>query len=711
MSEKHKAVTPKQPSRIRRGTVRFRPRARLIRTLGRDLITNQFIALQELVKNAYDADAEKVRIVFEEPLRAGEGALTIEDDGDGMTLKRVRTAWMEPATSVKRDQPSSRKGRRVTGEKGIGRFAAARVAAVLELSSIARETTRQVWVRFEWGRFEDSKAYLDQVKCRWEERPQATGRCGTTLKLLKLNDDWDDEAFRILRAELARLVSPLAPPKEFTIELVLPEPFRTHSGIVAPPPVLGKPHYRLSGKIAASGVVDAAYEGAGKKEQLRNERGNLPRILLSGGRAPRCGPFSFEFRVWDRSLESLEHLSRELGSTIRDLRRDLNSAAGISIYRDDFRVLLPENDWLRLDLRRVQNPTLRLSNNQIVGQVSISADANSRLRDQTNRQGIVDSPEFTDFKESVKALLAMLEVKRELARKSARPRDSGIFQKLDLTPIREYLQRRYPNDMELRHFLTAQQDEFSRGIGEVKTVLARYRRLATLGQLIDVVLHEGRTPASSILNETVLARRDLERLRGEALTLKIAERLDVVEKQTQVLTALFARISPFSGRRRGRAVETTIEKIIEDSFGLFSTRIRDLKVDVLLPHGSTPITVDAAEMQLIFVNLLDNALYWLERVAEDQRRIIVEVKNIFGDLHIVFADSGPGVPEDIQDRIFDPYFSSKPDGIGLGLTIAGETCAEHNGSLELLAEGPLPGATFRVVLRRGMITSDRDEAQ
>ena len=68
-------------------------------------------------------------------------------------------------------------------------------------------------------------------------------------------------------------------------------------------------------------------------------------------------------------------------------------------------------------------------------------------------------------------------------------------------------------------------------------------------------------------------------------------------------------------------------------------------------------------------------------------------------LNIVFSDSGPGVAEDVRDRIFDPYFSTKPEGVGLGLTIAGETAAEYNGSLELVAGGPLPGATFRISLK------------
>src|SRR5262245_30553572 len=113
---------------VRRGLVKFRPRARIIRTLGHDLITNELIALQELVKNSYDADATRVTLKFEDPLSPGKGELIVSDNGIGMSLKTVLKAWMEPATVSKVENTVSKKGRRVTGEKGIGRFAAARVA-------------------------------------------------------------------------------------------------------------------------------------------------------------------------------------------------------------------------------------------------------------------------------------------------------------------------------------------------------------------------------------------------------------------------------------------------------------------------------------------------------------------------------------------------------------------------------------------------------
>ena len=527
---------------------------------------------------------------------------------------------------------------------------------------------------------------------------------GTTLHLTGLSDTWDDESFARLRAELARLVSRGEGNDDFAIALDLPPQFSEYAGPVMPPAVLGRPRYKLAGEIDAKGRFAADYEGPDTKAAVRI----ADRVTLADGRAPNCGPFRFDFKVWDRDESGLGNLASELGSTVRELRRDLDAASGISIYRDNFRILLGDSDWLRLDLRRVQNPTMRLSNNQIVGSVFISAEGNAGLRDQTNREGLVGGPSLEDFKRTMIELLSQLEIKRDSHRRAQKPpeRIGGLFQELDIKPLREFVQNRYPNDVELRTVLDGKARSFEHGVVEIQRVLARYRRLAALGQLIDVVLHEGRTPVASISNEVTLGARDLERSSEHPLTETMKGRLETIAEQAEMLSALFRRLAPFSGRKRGRPAKVAIERVIKAAFALYERRITDLEVDVRLPESETVVTVDEGEMQQIIVNLLDNSLYWLEKIPAAERRIAVEVSRSAEELAILFSDSGPGVAEDVRDRIFDPYFSTKPDGVGLGLTIAGETAAEYDGSLELVAGGPLRGATFRIGLKRRLGEAD-----
>jgi signal transduction histidine kinase len=686
--------------RAHRGSATLRPRARIVRIIGKDLISNEVVALVELIKNAYDADANHVRIVFEEPLRPSEGGILIEDDGVGMTLQTVKSAWFEPATVSKTKETRSASGRRMTGEKGIGRFAAARLARTLEMTTVSKVRTRRpVQVRFDWGAFEDESSYLDEVRVQWEELPVVKGRKpGTALHLKGLNDHWDMPKFGRLRGELSRLVSPKSGKGTFRIDLQLPDRFREYAGPVSQAAILEKPHYRIRGRVDAGGEFKATYTGPEMTKEAVSGR-----IALESGRQPTCGAFQFEFRVWDRDREGLERLTLELKSTLKNLRDDLDSACGISIYRDNFRVLLPDSDWLRLDIRRVQNPTMRLSNNQVVGRVFISAEDNKGLRDQTNREGLVSAQEVEDFKKAIVELLSTLEVKRDNYRgkyRRATPSES-LFKELDLSPVREFLEQRYPEDKEVQDLLAQKTRTLRHGVEKVQQVLARYRRLATLGQLIDVVLHEGRTPVTTISNEIDLCRKDLSRKEGTDIDVEgFTERLDRISRQTRVLTGLFRRLAPFGGRKRGRPQRLSIENVIDDALELHAKAIADLGVDVQRPKAKTMVTVDEAEMQQIFVNLVDNALYWLEKVPKENRRIAIEVSRQDGQLVVIFSDSGPGVPDDIRDRIFDPYFSSKPNGVGLGLTIAGETAAEYDGNLELIAGGPLSGATFRIILRR-----------
>jgi hypothetical protein len=155
--------------------------------------------------------------------------------------------------------------------------------------------------------------------------------------------------------------------------------------------------------------------------------------------------------IWGESqLETLlGGLAHERGATITDIRRDLDAAAGINIYRDGFRVLPygeSRNDWLRLDLRRVQNPTMRLSNNQIMGYVLISADQNPQLRDQSNREGLIEGPALDDLRELVKMALAELEKRRYTIRRQSNTGKQtapagGLFTDLDLTDISDLIKK------------------------------------------------------------------------------------------------------------------------------------------------------------------------------------------------------------------------------------------------------------------------------
>jgi len=360
------------------GTQVFRPRARILRTFGHELTSSETVAVIELVKNAYDADATRVLVRFQRPLEIGHGTIEVMDNGHGMSLETIRTTWMEPATLFrKRQQRSEQYGRRVLGEKGIGRFAASRLANTLEVVTRRAGEDREIRVRFDWSQFDDEHKYLDQVEVLWEESEpaeicpagtiQALGRGeetpessalthGTILRMEGLRPIWGESQLETLRTSLSRLVSPffeqdhLTGQDTFQIYLELPEQFAPLSGIIGPPEALKNPHYTVKGSVDDTGHYTLTFKLPGQDDQEYV----TGQCSLPDRRMPQCGPFSIELRVWDR--DALGGLAHERGATIADVRRDLDVAAGINIYRDGFRVLPysePRNDWLRLDLRRV----------------------------------------------------------------------------------------------------------------------------------------------------------------------------------------------------------------------------------------------------------------------------------------------------------------------------------------------------------------------
>lgn len=259
----------------------LRPRARLLRTLGEELISNEVVAVVELVKNAYDADATNVRISFTGPLEPGKGAIKVVDNGCGMELDVVRTVWMEPATPSKRGDRrySPIFNRRVLGEKGIGRFASSRLADELEVITRREGSPKEVYGIFDWRQFDDENKYLDEVIVLWEERePRETGKggelerlcadddvgraCdhGTILCMTGLKQKWERQHFEALNRALARLISPQLQKtmrgdgdSGFEVELELPDEYGDYSRKVAQPEILRHPHYLIQGTIDEEG--------------------------------------------------------------------------------------------------------------------------------------------------------------------------------------------------------------------------------------------------------------------------------------------------------------------------------------------------------------------------------------------------------------------------------------------------------------------------
>ncbi|MEU3842107.1 hypothetical protein AB0E88_19000 [Streptomyces sp. NPDC028635] len=186
-----------------------------------------------------------------------------------------------------------------------------------------------------------------------------------------------------------------------------------HTGFVGASEALAHPHYRLIGTIDESGLADLTMTNltSGQSETLNRY------LFPSHGRAPKCGRLKFDLHTWDLDSASFkEMLNIDLGArNITEVRKLIKDNSGVALYRDGFRVQPfgeVDFDWRGFDLRRVNNPTMRFSNNQVAGFVYISADGDPGLRDRSHRGGFIDSLEYEDLKGVLTQAVSRLETWR-----------------------------------------------------------------------------------------------------------------------------------------------------------------------------------------------------------------------------------------------------------------------------------------------------------
>ena len=136
----------------------FKPRADILIQLGDQLIKNENIALLELVKNSYDANATLVNLEFYDIDKPLIGSINIQDDGDGMDIETVTNVWMEPGNTHKKEllTQDKRPKRLPIGEKGIGRFGAYKIAQKIKLITRAKNQ-KEIIVNIDWSTFESQK--------------------------------------------------------------------------------------------------------------------------------------------------------------------------------------------------------------------------------------------------------------------------------------------------------------------------------------------------------------------------------------------------------------------------------------------------------------------------------------------------------------------------------------------------------------------------
>lgn len=692
------------PEPILAGSAKIRPRARLVRLIGEELISDEAVAIVELVKNSYDADARNVNVRFEGKNPLNPERIVVEDDGCGMDLKVVESSWLELGTTSKLAGQSSPDGRQYQGAKGIGRFAAARLARNLLLESKLKGIQDGITVLLDWGRFDDA-SYLEDIDVSYEVGPMwKKTEGGTKLTMEGIREPWTRERVEELHSRLSRLVSPFNEISDFQINLEIPS-FHEFSGPIQAPEVTIRPKYVLKGTLNTDGHFDGEIhvDGALLKKIDSVKRGR-------GDSFPACGPFEVEIRAWDRDRDGLEGLANELNSSVAVIRKTLNAYCGVSIYRDGFRVHpygQTGNDWLNLDLRSRQNPGLKLANNQIIGAIKISKNKNPELKDRSTREGLVLNAEYADLNRWFKEVISLLEEERYRLRprKEESESSSSLFEPFEIGATLNKAKLKVGAGTPLGKELGAIEDQVKKGVDRLQETFSRVLMQAGLGHMVDIVIHEIGRPLGKLSRETSALDQNYPQHLPERISPIFVGSLTKMKGWLVELQNLRQRLDTQTPALRGRTTAFNVKDEIQDNLALFSAMFQKQKISCkfIAPKHPVNVRMSRAVLGQVVANLLDNSIYWLDRTRGGGKGgdILVEIKEIPSGFIVRVSDSGPGVEEQDRERIFEPYFSKKPDGMGLGLYIA-RLVMDPYGRVLYQPEGDLPGACFEAIFERGV---------
>lgn len=687
------------------GQTKMRPRARLISLLGDELISDEPVAVVELVKNAYDADAKNVSVTFETNDSGTPVRLVIKDDGSGMDLATVMSGWLEPGTVLKKQSDRSPGGRLYQGAKGVGRFAAARLGDVLLLETKKKQTTRVVTVLLEWGRFDDD-SYLDDVDITYESTDSSQQAEGTSLTIegLQNRKAWGEQDFQRLHDRLSRLISPFDEVKDFRIDLQIPG-YPGLTGEVEPHDLTKKPKYRLVGAVSRDGVLSAKFEVDGKNQKTYKAHPLGAKDELVG-----CGAFDFDIRAWDRDRPGLSPYMLAYDKSLSDIRKILDAYCGVSIYRDGFRVHPygeVGDDWLALDNRSRQDPTAHFAKNQVIASIKTSRNGNPELKDRTTREGLVHNPEYEQLIDWFKRVLLVLENERYRLRprEDAKPEyTTSLFEAFDLSEVVNEADKQLGKKHPVTKLVRDKDNEIRDGVRKLQDHYSRVLLAAGLGQLVDLVIHEIGAPLGRINRELAyLEKLSIKQDLNDEFSRQLKEGFVSIKSWLEQIANFRQMLDPKTAGKRGRATSFNVAEEIVGNLNLFENLLGKQKIKVGFKQPKEPLVVHMPRSNLgqIIANLLDNSIFWLTRHHGDGKggRIDIQLSSIGNGFKIRLNDDGPGVPEQDRERIFEQSFSTKPNGMGLGLYIARQV-VEPYGKLIYRDDCKLSGACFEAVFER-----------
>jgi anti-sigma regulatory factor (Ser/Thr protein kinase) len=697
--------------KIRKGQKELEPlkaNLHILRLLGDELIGSQRLAVFELVKNAYDADAELVTVRLD--LESNEPLITIKDNGCGMSLDTIRDGWLQIGTPLKRAGKTSRTpifGRMPLGEKGVGRLAAFKLGDRLEMVTREEGNSEYLLVMdlesiLEGSSGDQSNSVEDvRVRVRQLMKPKTfsgKGDHGTFIKITKMRPDleWTKRELRELQRLINSLSSPFGAIGEFKTLLEIPGHEKDIKSLPDIRGVLDHAIWEFRFELNSKGTFrwtfkfkpPPVFRGLKGRNLKSKEKGSEARLEKSPpepepdmpARPPRdklyyngkdlkgIGPIKGRFYVLDLRGAVLKHLG---GS--QAIKNILNMQGGARVYRDGIRVFNygePGDDWLELNIKRVNRPGKTLATNSFIAAIHLSLDKSTGLREKTNREGFDENETFKRFRGIIESLVDQLNLLRQ-------PDRNSLDAILKGDPIKE--------DAPVR---------FRKSVDEILTIASKNKGIREqIAKPVERIRKEYETLQEVVassgagLNLAIVFHEVEREVRALAKGLKKGEKLKSLSMRAETLITILDGFGSLlrKASRKTMPISTLIKRAVQLSQGRFNAHKIVFSCPLLQEEEDDFKASGAFNFYLqVLMNLIDNAIYWVRKKAELEgpkyhRAIQIRMLPHWAaeGPSLAVLDNGPGFSIS-PDEAMRPYASTRPGGMGLGLFFA-RTAMDANG--------------------------------
>ncbi len=658
----------------------------------------------------------------------------VKDIGCGMSAANIRDVYMTVGTASRRTEKNTfvetaLRGRSrlhydyshpakgiPLGEKGIGRLAAMRLGHYIKVKT--KKVGEEHWnvLHLDWRRaLDDADLDPSGLNFKLELLPAEAAEVeasGTSIEVFALQGDWSSSKIgNIARYELAKLADPFADfaankfikvrfqGSPVRVPILDREPLEAADAVCAARLVYDDQHQpnlrvsvdykRLGSQVSDVIKSDHLWSCVREEPSRKSKKALLVDAEIVGAALRHLGPWEMKF-YWFNRGRIMRNQPTLWESSVKDFLQSWGG--GFLVYRDGFRVYPygeRSDDWLDLDRKALSASSFKLNRAQMVGYLRISSIANPALEDQTNREGFRDTYE----KEAIRRLLRWVilaycrpfleeverkkeppidEVVTEVEKRIATSKDSAI------SSLKE-IGMRVPSESDSIRKVMAHLEDVSEAweraklrIESFEEEIERFIHLAGVGLMLEFISHE----LARITQDTLKAV-STHRFSPQV----IEAQLKTLDKRVRILDELSV---PGRQRRKEENLGDIVRMLVE--FHADKARRDQIAVSVIQEgKGTFREVVEKGQILQILDNLLSNSFYWLRNRLDIRGPADVTIVLDNARREIRFTDTGPGIPPERADQVFEQFFTTKPpqSGRGLGLYIAKRLAQENNATLTL----------------------------